>query len=288
MLGCRMPLQATGLAGTLVDWREVTFNVSTTPLTPPGRKNGGSSSGEGSMAAQYGAEVDAGIDTGYVLVTSILSPKPEVVSLVGVAGSNESQVVASATPEGLARVEFRGLFLTFTSTYFGSFNGAPLKGVMDYQLQGSLVLEAAVGCQAECGPHGRCTAGNGTAAPACACECGWAGASARGGGRAGRGGQRRGLDGLAVWAGCRWGSVCVWGRGGFGGMSWLPCSALHAWVVCPCKSDKKGWRLTPSRRVCPRPHFLHGSRGEAWTVQAAHIAGWALPSGCPAGMLAFK
>lgn len=46
---------------------------------------------------------------------------------------------------------------------------------MDLRLLGSLVLETAVGCPSDCGPHGQCwPSGNGTDV-ACVCECGWAG-----------------------------------------------------------------------------------------------------------------
>lgn len=64
--------------------------------------------------------------------------------------------------------------------------GQPLTGILDYQLEGTLVLEAAVGCGADCGPRGVCgvqeaAASNSssqqqpTPGPECLCQCGWTG-----------------------------------------------------------------------------------------------------------------
>lgn len=85
-------------------------------------------------------------------------------------------------------MELQGLDLTFQSIYYNTLNGQPLKGVTDYQLNGTLVLEAAVGCADDCGPNGRCwpvaassdgssSSGTNGTTLACACECGWAGAA---------------------------------------------------------------------------------------------------------------
>ena len=168
---CMLALQANALAGSLVDLRQVSFNISTAPLEPPSA---------GSAGGQFSSEVEASISTGYALVTSLLSPLPETQSLVGITASNATSVYASVTPEGLARVELRGLFLTFPSVYVGSFMGQPITGEVDYELQGSIVMETALGCSQDCGPHGKCAAGNGTATASCVCECGWAGRCACG------------------------------------------------------------------------------------------------------------
>ncbi|GAB4823317.1 hypothetical protein N2152v2_010363 [Parachlorella kessleri] len=161
-------IQANALAGSLVDLQQISFNVSTAPLEPPSA---------GSAGGQYSSEVEASISTGYALVTSLLSPLPETQSLEGLTASNATSVYASVTPEGLARVELRGLFLTFPSVYVGSFMGQPITGEVDYELQGSIVMEAALGCTEDCGRHGKCAAANGTTAASCVCECGWAGAA---------------------------------------------------------------------------------------------------------------
>lgn len=62
--------------------------------------------------------------------------------------------IGCGVEDSLARVELRGLNLTFQSVYYSTLNGQALRGVTSYYLNCSLVLEAAVGCEVECGPHG--------------------------------------------------------------------------------------------------------------------------------------
>lgn len=165
LLCCRPQGQAGSLAN--VTWTDVAFNFSTAPLAATG-------SSSSSSAPQFESEVDAGITEGYVLVTSLINPDPETVSLVGDTASNTTQVFVSADG-GIARVELRNLNLTFRSIYYSTLMGKPLKGVMDYVLNGTIVMEAAVGCGTDCGAHGRCwPEANGTEA-VCECECGWTG-----------------------------------------------------------------------------------------------------------------
>ena len=113
------------------------------------------------------------ISDGWTNSTSLLSPNGERVDLVGVNGTNTSQAIIS-TDNGEVFVTLPNVVLTMPSTYFSTLAGQPLEGGVDYVLTGSLVVQAAVGCPANCGVNGRCAAADdGTLS--CQCECGWGG-----------------------------------------------------------------------------------------------------------------
>lgn len=90
--------------------------------------------------------------------------------------------VSASVVGSRALLQLSGLNLSFP--YNLSMPGSTVQIPLQVVLHGTLALEAAVGCPAACGAHGRCWLGegagaaNGTAAPAapaCECECGWAG-----------------------------------------------------------------------------------------------------------------
>lgn len=61
----------------------MSFNFTTAPLV---------SAAAGGSGPQFQSDADTVIDQGYVLTTSLISPNPQTIPLVGVAGSSPVQV----------------------------------------------------------------------------------------------------------------------------------------------------------------------------------------------------
>eukprot|EP00887_Chlorella_sp_A99_P006677 scaffold3.g6677.t1 len=153
-----------------LEWNDVRLNVSSSPLAA-----GAGGGGGGAAGARFSATASMAIPEGYVISQSIIVKQAETLPLVGSTASNTTTVVAAADGPRL-RLELRDIFWMFESVYNGMLNGAPLHGVSNYTIRGTLAADVVLGCRQDCGPNGRCAAVGG-GAPACSCACGWSGAN---------------------------------------------------------------------------------------------------------------
>lgn len=89
-----------------LEWNIVGLNLSSSPLQPAGSSSGGSSSNSSSSLS---ATMDIIVAEGYVLSTSLLSPTPQTIPLVGTSTSNITTVVATASGQQLT-VQLQNLY----------------------------------------------------------------------------------------------------------------------------------------------------------------------------------
>jgi ABC-type lipoprotein export system ATPase subunit len=116
------------------------------------------------------------IAEGYTLSVSLITPQGEQVSTIGQTGSDA--VVAAVDVEGAGiSITLSNLSIPLYAPYVSVFNGQELEGAVNYTISGTLKLNAATGCEVDCGPNGRCSGVPDVAEPVCLCECGWGGAS---------------------------------------------------------------------------------------------------------------
>lgn len=90
----------------------------------------------GSPSGQYDSTIEATISKGYTVYRAVIYETPQNASLVGIVASSDARVVAAVTGDGMARVELRGLNLTFLSKIKNEYQVRPGVG-LQYQLSSS-------------------------------------------------------------------------------------------------------------------------------------------------------
>jgi ABC-type multidrug transport system ATPase subunit len=137
------------------------------------------------------------VSEGYVLTTSLLSPEPVRVEIIGINGT--TPILSTAAVNGsTVELSLADFNVKMTSVFLSELAGQPLRGVNDYYFEGTLNLRYAVGSfeegkendienekfqcgQGGCGSNGRCIQFSdpetGEERSGCQCKCGWNGAT---------------------------------------------------------------------------------------------------------------
>lgn len=114
----------------------------------------------------------------YTLSLSLLTPEGTEVDTVGLIGQQNGLETNISSNGNEVSIELLDLAIPISAPYSQSIGNQVIDGLTNYSIKGSLALKGAVGCQIDCGAHGRCAPlSNDTTISSCLCECGYSGES---------------------------------------------------------------------------------------------------------------